>query len=296
MNKTFAIVLAILLFAVTTVAVAERQDNASRIMLRPHQGNYYENYKGFTEMIVGNWSKRGQQFTTWQQRYVRKVTGWAVVAALVLFAIHMVAIGRKELPEGGEEIPWYSLFNRFVHWLSALCVTVLALTGLVMIFGKYLGGGSFVRLLRYIHGVVGIFTVVPVGLMLVMWAKDSVFRGYDITWLARFGGYLSKSHEPLPAGKFNAGQKIWFWISTLTSVVMFYTGYLLFYFSATTDGLRTAALVHNILAVLLLVALLGHLYMVLYIYSDSLRTMLRGTRSEKTAEYLYTEYMRKIRG
>ena len=163
-----------------------------------------------------------------------------------------------------------------------------------MTFGKYLGGGTFVRALRYIHGVVGIFTVVPVGIMLIMWAKDSIFRGYDIVWLSRFGGYLSKSHEPLPAGRFNAGQKIWFWLSTIVSLVMFYTGYLMFYFSASVNGLRTAALVHNVLAVLLLVALLGHLYMVLYIYSGSLRSMLRGTKTEKTVQFLYSEFYKKI--
>ncbi len=269
---------------------------SSQVFLSPHQGNYYENYKGFSEMIVGNWSSRGKQFTTWQSKYVRKVTGWAVVGILVLFALHMVAVGRKKLPEGGAEIPWYSLFNRFIHWLSAVSVSLLALTGLVMTFGKYLGGGAFVRFLRYVHGLLGIFTVVPVSIMLVMWAKDSIFRGYDIVWLSKFGGYLSKSHEPLPAGKFNAGQKIWFWLSTLVSIVMFYTGYLMFYFSASTDGLRTAALVHNILAVLLLVALLGHLYMVLYIYSGALRSMLRGTKTEKTVQFLYSEFYKKISG
>ena len=296
MKKIFAIVLAILISAVTTMAIAEKQDNTSQIMLRPHPGNYYENYKGFTDMIVGEWSARGQQFTTWQSQYVRKVTGWAVVGIIVLFALHMVTVGRKELPSGGEEIPWYSLLNRVVHWVAAVSVSLLVITGLIMTFGKYIGGGAFVRFLRYVHGVVGIFTVLPVGVMLIMWAKDSVFRGYDITWLTRFGGYLSKSHEPLPAGKFNAGQKIWFWISTLSSIVMFYTGYLMFYFSATTDGLRTAALVHNILAVLLLVAFLGHLYMVLYIYSGALRSMIKGTKTEKTVQFLYSEFYKKISG
>ncbi|RMG69902.1 MAG: formate dehydrogenase subunit gamma [Nitrospirae bacterium] len=268
---------------------------SSQVFLSPHQGNYYENYKGFTDMIVGDWSERGKQFTTWQQSYVRKVTALAVVGIIVLFAIHMAAVGRKELPEGGREIPFYSLFNRFIHWVSALSVSLLALTGLAMTFGKYLGGGAFVRFLRYLHGVLGIFTVVPVSIMLLMWAKDSVFRGYDLTWIARFGGYLSKSHEPLPAGKFNAGQKIWFWLSTLVSIVMFYTGYLLFNFSATTDGLRTAALVHNILAILLLVALLGHLYMVLYIYRGALRSMLKGTKPERTVEFLYSEFYKRLK-
>ncbi len=290
MKKPILTALILLLVIVGTVVLV----NASGVLLSPHQGNYYENYKGFSEMIVGDWSSRGKQFTTWQNRYVRKVTGLAVVGILVLFALHMVAVGRKKLPEGGAEIPWYSLFNRFIHWLSALSVSLLALTGLVMTFGKYLGGGVFVRTLRYIHGVVGIFTVVPVGIMLIMWAKDSIFRGYDIVWLSKFGGYLSKSHEPLPAGKFNAGQKIWFWLSTIVSLVMFYTGYLMFYFSASVNGLRTAALVHNILAVLLLVALLGHLYMVLYIYSGSLRSMLRGTKTEKTVQFLYSEFYKKI--
>ncbi len=268
---------------------------SSQVFLSPHQGNYYENYKGFTDMIVGDWSERGKQFTTWQQSYVRKVTALAVVGIIVLFAIHMAAVGRKELPEGGREIPFYSLFNRFIHWVSAVSVSLLALTGLAMTFGKYLGGGAFVRFLRYLHGVLGIFTVVPVSIMLLMWAKDSVFRGYDLTWIARFGGYLSKSHEPLPAGKFNAGQKIWFWLSTLVSIVMFYTGYLLFNFSATTDGLRTAALVHNILSILLLVALLGHLYMVLYIYRGALRSMLKGTKPERTVEFLYSEFYKRLK-
>jgi len=41
-----------------------------------------------------------------------------------------------------------------------------------------------------------------------------------VKWMMIVGGYLSKEKKPIPAGKFNAGQKMWYWIATLGGMVM----------------------------------------------------------------------------
>ena len=66
------------------------------------------------------------------------------------------------------------------------------------------------------------------------------------------------------AGKFNAGQKLWFWLSTAGGFVMAYTGYVIWAFQGTVDNLRLMAIIHNFLGAALTAVFIVHLYMSLF--------------------------------
>ena len=77
------------------------------------------------------------------------------------------------------------------------------------------------------------------------------------------------------AGKFNAGQKMWFWMCTLGGFVMIATGIFMYlqdfdYGIATALGvsqidlLRISVIAHNILAVMITAFFFTHVYMSLF--------------------------------
>ena|GEM_PF-7050420 len=59
-------------------------------------------------------------------------------------------------------------------------------------------------------------SVIP---MFLLWVKEMLPRPYDIKWFFIMGGYLSKEKLPIPAGKFNGGQKMWFWLVTVKTIL-----------------------------------------------------------------------------
>ena len=102
-----------------------------------------------------------------------------------------------------------------MHWLAALAFSLLVITGLLVIFGKFVGGGALVLTGRSVHLVSAAVFAVTAVLMFLIWLKDMLPMPCDIAWLFILGGYLSKKKKPVPAGKFNAGQKMWFWLATV---------------------------------------------------------------------------------
>lgn len=104
------------------------------------------------------------------------------------------------------------------------------------------------------------------------------------------GGYLSKKKKPVPAGKFNAGQKIWFWLATVGGGVMAYSGWYLYTFQATADQLRIMAIIHNFLGAALVALFLVHLYMSLFAISGAIRSMINGYKPQEEVEILHSRY------
>ena len=126
--------------------------------------------------------------------------------------------------------------------------------------------------------------------MLLFWIKDMLPALYDIKWMIIMRGYLSKKKKPVPAGKFNAGQKVWFWLATLGGGVMAGSGYYLYTFQADINTLRLSAMIHNILGAALVAMFFIHLYMSLFAIKGSLSSMLSGYKSEEELQILHSKF------
>ena len=112
----------------------------------------------------------------------------------------------------------------------------------------------------------------------------------DIAWLFILGGYLSKKKKPVPAGKFNAGQKMWFWLATVGGGIMAYTGWYLYTFNAVTDQLRIMSLIHSFLGATLVALFLVHLYMSLFAIKGAITSMINGYKPREEVEILHSRY------
>ena len=254
-------------------------------------GSSSDYYHTLIGTITGNWQGYGELFTTLQGQWFWKIFLIIITAVPAVFLLHYLIIGAKHFDHDGEQILFFPLFTRVVHFFVAVSFSLLALTGLMMVLGSYLGGGTLIRIARYIHIGAAIIFVLPSVLMLIMWFKDMLPQLHDIAWMFMLGGYLSKEMKPVPAGKYNAGQKMYFWLATVGGMVMAYTGYIIWGMGSTAlDTVRLYAIIHNILGMAVLAFFLTHIYMAVFAIAGSLNSMRTGYKPKAEVDILHSRY------
>jgi hypothetical protein len=84
--------------------------------------------------------------------------------------------------------------------------------------------------------------------------------GVDARWIREGGGIVGRNHPP--ARRFNAGQKVIYWVVVLGGGTAAVTGYLLMFPFYATDigGMQTAQMVHAIVGVVFIAIMLAHIY------------------------------------
>jgi formate dehydrogenase subunit gamma len=198
------------------------------------------------------------------------LTGIAVLGTLALLAIFYMTRGRIMVDSGlsGLKILRFGSFERFVHWLTACCFMVLALTGLNIGVGRHVllplvGPEAFhavAQLGKIAHNFLAFPFMLGLVLMFLIWVADNLPGKGDIGWLKRAGGLFGHDHPP--AGKFNAGQKLIFWSVILGGAALAATGLLLLFpfWGTTIADMQLAAIVHGLIAAGLIAIMLAHIY------------------------------------
>jgi formate dehydrogenase subunit gamma len=100
--------------------------------------------------------------------------------------------------------------------------------------------------------------------MFLLFVKDNLPRSYDIDWLKRFGGLFSKSGAEVPSGRFNAGEKVVFWVGLLgLGVAVSITGLILDFpnWNQGRQLMQQANLIHAVAAVFFICLIMGHAYL-----------------------------------
>ncbi len=265
------------------------------------------------EMLIPNIKKYGNLetfdpgpwFVLLQSNYFKLVFAVVVILVPAVFLFHYLWIGPKIFDHDGNKIFIFPLFQRFIHFLAAVAFMVLVPTGLMIIFGRYLGGGTLVEYARHFHGVATLIFVVSVVPMFCFWFVEMLPTLYDIKWVFILGGYLSKKKKEIPAGKFNAGQKMWFWMATLGGVIMIATGAFMFFQDfdlgiaaflglSQIDLLRVSAIVHNILAMMITAFFFTHVYMSLFAIKGAIHSIITGYKEEDEVKHLHSIYYKKL--
>jgi formate dehydrogenase subunit gamma len=170
----------------------------------------------------------------------------------------------------GRKLVRFTVMERRVHNIVGGAFVLLAIGGLMEIFGKhvlvpFLGHTLFsllLQLLKPVHNFLGLVFVVALLTMIAMWAKDNVWAAIDATWIRRAGGLIDRSH--VPSGRFNFGEKTWFWFGvTILGLTVSASGLLLDFptYLELRSSLQLTNLVHGIGALLMILLALGHIYM-----------------------------------
>ena len=194
-----------------------------------------------------------------------------VVVALALFYWAKGPIGGHE-PDTGRVIERFTYFERAAHWVNAIAFCALAISGLVMAFGKFLllpllGGllfGWLTWLLKTIHNFSGPLFAVSMVIVFLTFVRSSWPTRVDWQWVRRGGGFFG-GEEP-PSHRFNAGEKLIFWGGVvLLGAIVIVSGFVLDKVVPGIDPTRTdmqiAHIVHAVAAVLIIAVFLGHIYL-----------------------------------
>ena len=243
---------------------------------------------------------------TWRAARVPLATigGFLFVAALLAIAAFYVLKGpiRIHGAPTGRMIERFSLVERAVHWSVAITFTALAITGLILTFGKavllpligYTLFSWLATLAKGIHNFVGPVLVVLLPIMILLFLRTNLFRAHDFAWLKAAGGMFSGKH--VPAGKANAGQKILFWsMVVVIGITLCVTGLILDFpnFNQTRQTMQLANVIHMIAGLLGVILLAGHIYLGTIGMAGALDAMKTGYVDETWAkehhEYWYNE-------
>jgi formate dehydrogenase subunit gamma len=209
---------------------------------------------------------------TWQvtrNTTVFKFGAWLLagtVAVLALFFIY-----RRRIPidggESGRTIERFNNLERFAHWMTAVSFVILGLTGLAMLYGRavlipLIGKAGFAWLMmvgKYAHNYLGFAFIVGIVLMVVIWLRNNLPDKYDIPWLLKGGGLITRGHPA--ARKFNAGQKMIFWSVVIIGGIIAYTGVMLMFpETETLIDKQGHQYWHAVLALIMIAVIIAHIY------------------------------------
>jgi formate dehydrogenase subunit gamma len=214
-----------------------------------------------------------------------------MLAVLVLFYLFRGMV-RIEAGRSGRTVVRFNAFERFVHWMTAVCFIVLALSGLNITFGKdlllpLLGPEAFTgwaQWAKYAHNYLSFPFTIGVVLIFLMWIAGNIPNRTDVEWLKEGGGIVGHGHPP--AKRFNAGQKMIYWIVVLGGGAVAITGYLLMFpfWGTSIVGMQTAQVIHGVVGVLFVAAMLGHIYIGTIGMEGAFEAMGTGTVDENWAK------------
>jgi formate dehydrogenase subunit gamma len=212
----------------------------------------------------------GRDWRKFRNVTLRWIGGIAILGMLAVLVIFYLSRGMVRLESGrsGRSIVRFNAFERFVHWMTATCFIILAVSGLNITFGRPLllpliGFAAFSewsQWAKYAHNYLSFPFTIGVVLIFLMWIAGNIPNKVDVDWLKRGGGMVGHDHPP--AYRFNAGQKAIYWIVVIGGGAVAVTGYELmfpFYLSG-IEGMQLAQIVHSVVAVLFVAAMLAHIY------------------------------------
>lgn len=232
-------------------------------------------------------SQAGEQ---WRQYRIDKLVPYSAVVLggmLVIFILYFLIRGKIRIEEGrsGQLLRRYTTPEMVVHWLLATSFVILALSGLILLYGRWaliplLGPEGFsvtATVCKNLHNYVGLFFTVIIPIAFILYLKDSLFNlKVDLKWFMRAGGYFG-GREP-SAEKVNAGQKSWYWVAMLGGFVLIASGLVLDFpnFQQGREWLQDAHVIHTIASVGVIAFFIVHLYLATIGVEGALESMTTG--------------------
>lgn len=203
---------------------------------------------------------------------------------------HAISSGRATGESGGEVLR-YTLSERVHHWLGALFYIYCLITGLAF-WSPYMywlaaivGGGPTAR---FWHPWFGLAFTLSVGWMYKMWRGDLATIDADGRWWKAINYYVANEDEKLPpVGRFNYGQKLFFWVMFFGVTLLLISGVGLWFVESIPWTLRwlryLAVTVHVTAAMATIGAFIIHIYMSVFMEPESFHAMIRGRVSDAWA-------------
>lgn len=227
----------------------------------------------FTQYPGSNFATAGEAWRQVRNKWIVPYGGalmLIVLLAIAIFYWRKGALGHADNADG-RRIERFTPFERAAHWTNAIAFVVLAISGIVMAFGKFfllpLSGAALFGWLTYAlktaHNFFGPLFAVSVVIVFITFVKDELPRAGDATWLKKGGGMLGG--QEVPSHRFNAGEKVVFWLGVFAlGAIVVASGLVLDKLIPGMAYLRSdmqiANMIHAVAAVLMMCVFLGHIY------------------------------------
>lgn len=248
----------------------------------------------------------GREWRQFRNGPLTQIGGWLLVLVLAgILAFYFIkgAIKMHGQPTG-RLIERFNAVERVTHWTVAISFVFLALTGIIIFFGKHivlpwLGYTAFSWLTvaaKNVHNFVGPLFIFSLVVMFLVYVKDNLFRSGDMEWIAKFGGMFSG--KEVPSGRFNGMEKVWFWGGVvLLGVVVSVTGLILDFpnWNQGRELMQQANVIHAIAAILFMAAAMGHIYIGTIGTEGAYRGMRDGYVDETWAQQHHALWYEEVR-
>mgnify|MGYP002132473847 CR=1 FL=1 len=228
----------------------------------------------FTQYPGSRYTNAGEAWRQVRNNFIIPYGGALVLIVLGAIAVFYWRRGAitQHGADTGRRIERFTPFERSAHWANAIAFSILAISGLVMAFGKFfiqpvIGSALFGWLtyaLKTAHNFAGPVFAVSLLVVIFTFVKDNFPRAGDLNWLLKGGGLLSG--QEVPSHRFNAGEKVIFWggvfVLGLTVVA---SGLVL---DKLVPGLvyergtmQVSHMVHAVATLLMMAMFMGHIYL-----------------------------------
>lgn len=247
---------------------------------------------------------RGQNWRQLRNANIATYGAWLLGGIVLAFVILLFTRGRVRLesPRTGKKITRWHEAERLLHWYTAVFFIIMALTGLILLYGKaiflpYVDKTQFAFYLKYcmiIHNYAATFFLFGFIILIFVWLVHSFPRSEDKQWITKLAGVFSR--KPIQAGFLNAGQKIWYWIIFWVGFTVVGSGlYMnLLIFGQTLAGLQLASILHSGFSIIWIAAALIHIYAHTLGREGSLESMTSGKVDEVWAKQHHSLWYQEI--
>ena len=259
----------------------------------PEAGNLIQRFVQYPGSRLTN---AGEAWRQVRNNWLIPYGGALLLIALLAIALYYFTRGtiKTHGAPTGRRIERFTPFERAAHWSNAIAFSVLAISGIVMAFGKFflypvMGGtlfGWLTYVLKNMHNFAGPLFAVSLVIIFFTFLRDNWPQKGDLNWLLKGGGLFSDA-EP-PSNRFNAGEKIVFWGGVFfLGVIVVASGLVLdklvpglVYERAT---MQVAQMVHAVATVFMMAMFLGHIYLGTIGMQDAYKAMRTGYVDETWA-------------
>lgn len=223
----------------------------------------------------------GSRLTNAGEAWRQTRNNWLIPygGALILISVLALAIMfftkgplGHDYPANSRKMERFTPFERAAHWANAFAFVALAVSGLIMAFGKFfllpvIGStlfGWLTYVLKNVHNFVGPLFAVSLLIVIGVFVKDNIANAADFNWLKKLGGMLGD--KQVPSHRFNAAEKgVFWWAVTVPGLVVVISGLVLDRLVPGLGILRSdmqiASMVHSVMAFWITSVLVGHIYM-----------------------------------
>lgn len=200
-----------------------------------------------------------------------------------------------------DQVQRYTYPERAYHWVNGMAYTYLLLTGLAL-FTPYLywlaavlGGGGTIR---FWHPWVGLVYLVTIFWMHSKWKSDMGPHANDQKWKDNIKAYVENRDELMPPqGRFNAGQKQFWWAMFYSTIILLITGIVMWFPERMPPRvLPITIFIHSLTALVTIAAFIIHVYMSVWMTPGSVKAMTDGKVSVAWARTHHRLWYEKITG